>query len=910
MTARRGTAACVLVTAALAAAMSLAAVPAAAADEPERYVVVLDASVEDAGAVAATHEQRLGVDEQGVFDASVEGYVAEMTTSEVTAVTADPRVDFVVPDFRFTAFGADAAAPCEVGPAAPACHPLWAQRIGAGGPAPVSGPVAPGAVTVAVLDTGISQSHPDLDVRGGTDCGSGSAVPVGGPVVDDFGHGTAVAGLVAAKDDGAGIAGAAPGQPLHSVDVVDPLGSAWLSTVICGVDWVASTRLDADTTNDVSVANMSLTAYGEDDGDCGRTSQDALHAAICQATAAGVTFVAAAGNDAVDLGTSIPAAYDEVLAVTAMTDLDGRPGGEQPVDCTGVDVTVFGDADDSAATFSNYASSDADLAHTVSAPGVCMDTTVLDDTGGPSYGTMSGTSFAAPVVAGVLASCIQQGACRAGAGLENVATLTGLVAGYNAANPSHGFAGDPARPFDDGRRFGHLVHAAAVPPAATAPVTPPIAKMAVWATQTPVLHGKATAAETGPQSIRFYARTVGATTWNLLDGVSVDGPEARQAVPAGRLAIAQRFEYQIAHCNDVGCTPGEVRSASVSSALGAGRREGATRLPFTIGGRIPTDVDVGSGNVMVSVPAFSVPRRNGTSLDVSVVYNSVTREGWAHFNGSIGSAASGWRLSTGADVRLAREPGTGQVVYHGDSGLTGTFVPDSYAPGGYRPPPGIPLQLSGSPSKGWVLLDARSGDERHFSGSGRLLRLEDKLDNAVTFQYGAGGVLTRITSDLGTAGTHTVDVVSGASGEITRISRTVTVKDPTTGYPSARTESVALTYDAQLYLTGMTDPAGRRTGFVHSPSSGNLNQVLPPDSSVTTLRYDDKGRVESLAQTPAGSQTAATTRFQYSPTSTRVAGPATNQSVPLLETAHTRYQLTTDGRLLIANVMQMAATPR
>ena len=98
------------------------------------------------------------------------------------------------------------------------------------------------------------------------------------------------------------------------------------SAVICGIDWVTSTRTDADPTNDIAVANMSLAGRGTDDGNCGQTDGDAMHVAICRSVAAGVTYVVAAGNETADLAMSHPASYNEVLTVTGMADQDGQAG--------------------------------------------------------------------------------------------------------------------------------------------------------------------------------------------------------------------------------------------------------------------------------------------------------------------------------------------------------------------------------------------------------------------------------------------------------------------------------------------------------------------------------------------------------------------------------------------------------
>jgi subtilisin family serine protease len=111
-----------------------------------------------------------------------------------------------------------------------------------------------------------------------------------------------------------------------------------------------------------------------------------LHAAVCAAVDAGVTIVASAGNGGTDARKQVPAAYDEVITVSAIADSDGAPGGLGP-DCSG-------EEDDTFASFSNYGA-DVDIA----APGVCLETTTKD--GG--YGVFDGTSFSAPLVAGAAA---------------------------------------------------------------------------------------------------------------------------------------------------------------------------------------------------------------------------------------------------------------------------------------------------------------------------------------------------------------------------------------------------------------------------------------------------------------------------------------------------------------------------
>lgn len=430
----------------------------ARADEPAtRQVVVLADGVEDPVKVARDHD---GAAPDAVFDEALSGYTATLTPREVAAVEADPRVAFVTADFRFSHDRAARPAPCAwpaaAGPAPGQCLPRWADRVDAERSATrVGDGRGRVAVDVAVIDTGIAQAHPDLDVAGGVDCGSGRPVPVTGPVTDDFGHGTAVAGVLAARDDRAGVVGAAPGARLWSVDVFDERGEAWLSTMLCAVDWVTGTRQDGVRGNDISVANISLTGPGADDGRCGRTSGDALHAAVCASVTAGVGYVAAAGNNGGDLALQVPAAYDEVLTVTAVTDLDGQPGGRAYLDCADTDIRDYGEADDSAASFSDLAVEPRDRLHTIAAPGVCMETTVVGPDG-PGYGVVDGTSHAAPVVAGLLAACIQSGPCREGRPVVNRSLLLAAAAAHALARPESGFAGDPLHPAADGRWSGFL----------------------------------------------------------------------------------------------------------------------------------------------------------------------------------------------------------------------------------------------------------------------------------------------------------------------------------------------------------------------------------------------------------------------------------------------------------------------
>ncbi|GIV96830.1 MAG: hypothetical protein KatS3mg057_1487 [Herpetosiphonaceae bacterium] len=340
---------------------------------PGEYIVVFKNTVADPTSKARGLARAHGLTLHHTYSHALKGFAATIPDARLAHIKADPDVAYVTEDRLVTIVGKGKPGS---GGGGPQTLPTGIDRIDGELSSTKAGDGAGSVdVDVAVIDTGIDIDHPDLNVVGGKNCSRGSSYD------DGNGHGTHVAGTIGALDNNTGVVGVAPGARLWAVRVLDNSGSGSWSSVVCGIDWVTA---NADI---IEVANMSLGGTGSEPGGSGCSTGDALHDAICNSVGAGVTYVVAAGNETDNAANHVPAAYDEVITVSALADFDGKSGGLGSPTCRT-------DEDDTFASFSNYGA-DVDII----APGVCINSTWK----GGGYNTISGTSMASPHVAGAAA---------------------------------------------------------------------------------------------------------------------------------------------------------------------------------------------------------------------------------------------------------------------------------------------------------------------------------------------------------------------------------------------------------------------------------------------------------------------------------------------------------------------------
>ncbi|MEU0738930.1 S8 family peptidase [Streptomyces sp. NPDC006134] len=343
------------------------------------YIVTLekDAGFKASSAAGEKLVERYGGSVRATFGSALNGYTAALSATEAKRLAADPAVASVEQNQRVSA--ADTTQ---------SNAPWGLDRIDQTS-LPLSGgytyPDSAGSgVTAYVIDTGVRITHQQISGRAsyGYDAVDGDTT-----ASDGNGHGTHVATTIAGSTYGV-----AKKAKIVAVRVLDNNGSGTTAGVIAGVDWVTRNH------SGPSVANLSL----------GGGVSTALDTAVRNSIASGVTYAVAAGNSNANASSFSPARVAEALTVGATTGTDAR------------------------ASYSNYGS-----VLDVFAPGSSI--TAGWHTGDTATNTISGTSMAAPHVAGAaavyLAGHPSATPAQVASALVNGAT-TGKVTGPGTGSPN------------------------------------------------------------------------------------------------------------------------------------------------------------------------------------------------------------------------------------------------------------------------------------------------------------------------------------------------------------------------------------------------------------------------------------------------------------------------------------------
>jgi subtilisin len=363
---RRGPAISILVALCL-----IWSVAVASAASRTSVIVVFDDSVADPAVLAGQLGRAHGFTARHVYGTALKGFVASVPARAMAALVANPRV--VAVEAETVESIVDQSLPTGIDRIEVDKNPTVTTN-GTGSKAV--------NIPIAIIDTGIQPNHPDLNVAGGF-------AAAGSTWSDGNGHGTHVAGTAAAKDNGTGVVGVAPGAPVWAVRVCGNGGMCMSGDIVKGIDWVAARKADfkANRSGGINFAAANFSISSADSNNSCSNPANTTHRAICGLVNQGVVFVMAAGNDA-----RAKTAYPVAFAVAAIADFNGKAGG-------GAAPTCRADEDDTLANFSNWG---VDIA----APGTCILSTWRNS----GYNTISGTSMATPHVTGAVALYIHANA--------------------------------------------------------------------------------------------------------------------------------------------------------------------------------------------------------------------------------------------------------------------------------------------------------------------------------------------------------------------------------------------------------------------------------------------------------------------------------------------------------------------
>ncbi|WP_146244766.1 RHS repeat domain-containing protein [Curtobacterium sp. MCPF17_051] len=323
-----------------------------------------------------------------------------------------------------------------------------------------------------------------------------------------------------------------------------------------------------------------------------------------------------------------------------------------------------------------------------------------------------------------------------------------------------------------------------------------------------------------------------------------------------------------------------------------GQRTSATTLPFPITDQTNASVDVGTGNLLVTTSAMSLPGVTQNST-IGAAYNSRAK----NVADSTTMNANRWQYALAGAGNLTSN-GDG-VVYTDAVGTAWQFSPGTTV-GTYTSPAGLQQTLTkvdNSTTHEYTLKGWTSNSTTHFNLAGQPTSIVDRNQNQVSFNTSDGYALTSLVSTAGTTGARTAN--SSYANGVQTFSQT----------SGSSTRSVSWAKSAAGDITTYTDATGAKTTFAYT--NGDLASITAPTGGVTTFTYDSSDRVTQVQQrnTTAGSPGTAVTRFSYADdTTTQVADPRSDQSATVAAAKHTTYTL--DGNDLVTKAVDPAKRER